>query len=56
MMKKIFTLALVVLASASFNVATAAKKNKKNTKKVAAVQPVGACAHEEGKETEHEGR
>lgn len=40
MMKKIFTLALVVLASASFNVATAAKKNKKNAKKVAAVQPV----------------
>lgn len=40
MMKKIFTLALAVLASASFNVATAAKKNKKNAKKVAAVQPV----------------
>lgn len=35
-MKKILTLALVVMASASFNAATAAKKNKKEAKKAAA--------------------
>lgn len=39
-MKKILTLALAVMASATFNVATAAKKSKKNAAKTAAVQPV----------------
>ncbi len=39
-MKKILTLALALMASATFNVATAAKKSKKNAAKTVAVQPV----------------